>query len=106
MAGIEIDDRDAQDDRERQDSRILLDTLSARRAEIGGEAVIPEDKQLTERILEAAKKRSTELSGARTGSVRTVTSQGKPISWWLWIAWPLAIAAVAATFWILHHSTP
>lgn len=102
MATIEVDDRDARDERERQESRIILDALQSRRGAIGGEAAVPDDQQLSARILGAAQKISAEISGSQVASVRVPVDCGKAIPWWLWLAWPAAIAAVALAFWWLH----
>lgn len=104
MAAIEIDDRDAHDEGERQDSRLILNALQARRTALGGEAEVPEDDKLTERIFYEAKRRSAQISAAAQGaSIRSENAQAKAIPWWLWMAWAAAIAVVMLAFWWLHR---
>jgi hypothetical protein len=104
VGAIEIDDRDANDDAERRDSRIILEALRARRAVIGGVAAVPEDQQLTERILDEAKRRSAQISAAQQGkSARSSVAEGSAIPWWLWVGWLVAIGGVVAAFWWLHR---
>ena len=97
-------DREARDDGERRDSKVIYEALKRRRDDIGGAAEIPaEDKQLSERILNAARTRSTQLSGARASAVSgRPASTGAPIPWWLIVAWIVAIAGVAAAWWSMR----
>ncbi len=84
---------------ERRASRVLMDALAARRADLGGAAGLPEDRALSERILDEARRRSELISGSRNpaASSRTI-SQGERIPWWLWLAWVVAIGGAVAAF--------
>ncbi len=93
-------DREAKDEAERRESRVLLDNLAARRAEIGGASQIPaHDNKLSEQILSEARKRSAQISAARQSSISsTMAPPARPIPWWLWVAWVAAVTAVVAAF--------
>jgi hypothetical protein len=96
-------DKEAADEAEKRDSRILYEALSRNRGDLGGEAAVPADDQhLSQRILAEARSRSAEIAaGQRKTSSRHVVT-GAPIPLWLWAAWILAIAALVAGFWLLR----
>ena len=93
-------DREAKDDAERRESRVLVEALHSRRDQIGGSSQIPaKDAKLTEQILGEARKRSAQISASRQASIsQSLTPPAKPIPWWLWLAWALAIAGVVMAF--------
>jgi hypothetical protein len=93
-------DREARNDAERHESRVLFDALERRRSEVGGVAQIPaRDEKLSEKILTEAKKRSVQITASRQASVsQALQTPSQPIPWWLWLAWLVAIAAVVAAF--------
>jgi hypothetical protein len=93
-------DREAKDEAERHDSKILYDALQARRGLLGGATEIPtDDRKLSEQILAKAQKRSAELSDtlAQT-TTQTSPAASSPIPWWLWLAWIIAIAGAIAAY--------
>ena len=93
-------DREAKDEAERRESRVLYEALRTRKDQIGAVNQIPaKDEKLSEQILSEARSRSAEISAARhrSGS-QAVEVASKPIPWWLWLAWLVAIAAVIAAF--------
>jgi hypothetical protein len=93
-------DREAKDDAERRESRVLYEALRTRKDQIGAVTQIPaKDEKLSEQILAEARSRSAEISAARhrSGS-QAVEAASKPIPWWLWLAWLLAIAGVIVAF--------
>ena len=93
-------DREAKDDAERHESRVLVDALRNRRDQIDGASQIPaKDAKLSEQILGEARKRSAQISASRQASIsQALTPPAKPIPWWLWLAWILAIAGVVTAF--------
>lgn len=94
-----IAEREAVDDRERRDSKLLYDALAARRDELGGQGRIPRDDQrLSATILNEARQRSAEISGAahRAGAPTDPRPRGVP--GWLILAWIVAIVAIAAAY--------
>jgi hypothetical protein len=93
-------DREAKDEAERRDSRVLFDALHARRSEVGGLSQIPiRDNKLSEKILSEARKRSAQISASRQSSIsQALQPPARPIPWWLWVAWLIAIAGVVAAF--------
>ena len=93
-------DREAKDDSERRESRVLIDALRSRREQLSGSSQIPaRDTKLSEQILGEARKRSAQISASRQASIsQALTPPTKPIPWWLWLAWVLAIAGVVAAF--------
>ncbi len=93
-------DREAKDDTERRESRVLIDALRSRREQLGGSSQIPaRDSKLSEQILGEARKRSAQISASRQASIsQALTPPIKPIPWWLWLAWLLAIAGVVTAF--------
>ena len=93
-------DREAKDAAERHESRVLIDALHSRRGLLGGASQIPaRDAKLSEQILGEARKRSAQISASRQASIsQALTPPTKPIPWWLWLAWAVAIAAVALAF--------
>jgi hypothetical protein len=93
-------DREAKNDVERRDSRVLFDALQSRRDEIGGAAQIPaRDAKLSEQILGEARKRSAHIKASRQASIsQALHPPSRPIPAWLWFAWLLAVAGVVAAF--------
>lgn len=93
-------DREAKDDAERRASRVLVDVLRSRRDQLDGASQIPaKDVKLSEQILGEARKRSAQISASRQASIsQALTPPAKPIPWWLWLGWILAIAAVVVAF--------
>ena len=93
-------DKEAKDDAERRESRVLVDALRTRRDQIDGASQIPaKDVKLSEQILGEARKRSAQISASRQASIsQALTPPAKPIPWWLWLAWILAIAGVVSAF--------
>jgi hypothetical protein len=93
-------DREAKDDAERRESRVLIDALHTRRDQLDGASQIPaRDPKLSEQILGEARKRSAQISASRQASIsQSLNAAAKPIPWWLWLAWILAVAAVVAAF--------
>ena len=93
-------DQQAKDDAERRESRVLVDALQARREHISGASQIPvKDMKLSEQILGEARKRSAQISASRQASIsQALTPPAKPIPWWLWLAWILAITGVVLGF--------
>src|SRR5690349_1203116 len=77
-------DREAADERERQDSKLLYQALKERRAEVGGESRLPaEDKQLSETILAEARKRSAQISAGTRRSTQVLATPARPVPAWL-----------------------
>ena len=93
-------DQEAKDDAERRESRVLVDALRTRRDQLDGASQIPaKDAKLSEQILGEARKRSAQISASRQASIsQALHPPSKPIPWWLWLAWILAIAAVVVAF--------
>jgi hypothetical protein len=93
-------DQQATDQAERRDSRALVDALHARRDHISGTSQIPaKDDKLSEQILGEARKRSAQISASRQAAIsQSLTPQAKPIPWWLWLAWILALVGVILAF--------
>ena len=93
-------DREAKDEAERRDSRVLYDALLARRGEVGGLSHIPiRDNKLSEQILGEARKRSAQISASRQSSIsQALQPPARPIPWWLWLAWIVAITGVVIAF--------
>ena len=93
-------DREAKDDAERRDSRVIYDALLARRSEVGGLSHIPiRDNKLSEQILGEARKRSAQISASRQSSIsQALQPPARPIPWWLWLAWIVAITGVVVAF--------
>lgn len=85
---------------ERQESKVLMEALTARKAALGAEAQLPaDDHALKERILGEARRRSEQISASRnlvasSGS----TPQAEGVPWWIWVAWAIALAATFAAF--------
>ena len=99
---IDLDDRDARDEAERRESRVLLDALTQRRTLLGGESTVPDDRKLSETILAAAQKRSAQIRASQISTTRLETSNAA-IPWWLKLAWVAAIVGVVAAFWYLRQ---
>jgi len=93
-------DKEAANDGEKRDSRILYQALSRNREALGGQAAVPaDDRHLSEKILASARSRSAEIAaGQRKASARHSVS-GAPIPWWLWLAWVVALGGLVAAFW-------
>lgn len=93
-------DREAKDDTERRESRVLIDALRSRREQLSGSSQIPaRDSKLSEQILGEARKRSAQISASRQASIsQALTPPTKPIPWWLWLAWILAVTGVVTAF--------
>ncbi len=93
-------DRESKDDAERRESRVLVDALRSRRDQLDGASQIPaRDPKLSEQILGEARKRSAQISASRQASIsQALNAAAKPIPWWLWLAWILAVAAVVSAF--------
>ena len=85
---------------ERQESKVLMDALAARKAELGADAQLPPtDHALSERILGEARRRSEQISASRNPVVSSGTSaQAEKVPLWIWLAWIVALAATAAAF--------
>ncbi len=96
-------DRETADERERTDSKVLYQALVERKDALGAQGSLPaEDKQLSENILNQARQRSAQISGAaRRGPSGTTAAPARGIPWWLIVAWILAIAAAFAAFKLL-----
>jgi hypothetical protein len=93
-------DREAADEAERTESRVLYAELAKRRGELGGAAQIPADDQhLSEQILSEARTRSREIAGGRGSERRAKTD--RPIPWWLVFAWLLAVGLAVLLWWKL-----
>ncbi|MCK6489719.1 MAG: hypothetical protein L6R48_15605 [Planctomycetes bacterium] len=88
------------DPEERRASQALLGALRDRRQALDGLAGAPaDDKVLSERILAEARERSARISGGgRRSSSATAVDHGRPIPWWLWLAWALAAAAAVVAW--------
>ena len=68
-------DREAKDDAERRDSRVLVDALHSRRDQLDGASQIPaKDAKLSEQILGEARKRSAQISASRQASISQALS--------------------------------
>lgn len=95
-----IDDDDA-DAAAKADSKVIYDHLSSQRQMLGGIATIPlDDRNLSERILDAATKRSREMRGSATVSA-ALQAQGRPVGLFIWALWALAlIGAGVALAWL------
>lgn len=93
-------DKESKDDAERRESRVLVDALRNRREQIDGASQIPaKDAKLSEQILGEARKRSAQISASRQASIsQALNPPSRPIPWWLWLAWILAIAGVVVAF--------
>jgi len=92
---FEIIDREAADDAERSDSKVIYDALRSRQDELGGARAIPaEDQSLSERIHQEAVRRSEELRASKVqkhASSRLPFSEEQPLPVWLIIAWVAAV---------------
>lgn len=88
-------------------SAAILAALRQRRASLGGEAGSPvDDGRLSERILSEARVRSARIAGSAVGAGPSdrsarVAAPGRPIPWWLWLAWLAALAGAALAWWLL-----
>jgi hypothetical protein len=93
-------DREAKNESERRESRVLYDALRSRRSDLGGMSHIPaKDHKLTEQILGEARKRSAQISASRQSSIsQTLQPPARPIPLWLWVAWLIAITGVVIAF--------
>ncbi len=89
----------AADDCERKDSQVLYEALRRHRDDLGGAARVPVDAALSDRILTEARSRSAEIRARRPPSSRHVIA-GRPLPWWLIIAWVLAATAFGIA-WVL-----
>ncbi len=89
-------------DADERASALIRDALHARRDHLSGSAQLPaEDRQLSERILGEARRRSAEITAAGPGpgpSSSRRSSATERVPWWLWLGWIAAIAAVALAF--------
>ena len=85
---------------ERQESKVLMEALNARKAALGADAQLPpEDRALTERILGEARRRSEQISASRNPAASSgTTAQAEGVPWWIWVAWVVAIAATVVAF--------
>lgn len=80
-------------------SEAILGALRARSASLGGAAGSPaDDGRLSERILSEARARSARIAGGAQGGPAPA---GRPIPWWLWLGWLVALAAAALAWWRL-----
>jgi hypothetical protein len=97
---LKVVDSEAKDEAERRESRVLYEALRTRRDQIGAVNQIPaRDEKLSEQILNQARSRSAEISAARQRSAsQAIEAASKPIPWWLWLAWLVAIAGVILAF--------
>jgi hypothetical protein len=97
---LKVVDREAKDEVERRESRVLYEALRTRKDQIGAVTQIPaRDEKLSEQILNQARSRSAEISATRQRSgSQAVEAASKPIPWWLYLAWLVAIAGVIAAF--------
>jgi len=91
-------DRSAKDEAERHDSKAIYDALKRHAPAVGGQAALPDDRQLSERILSEARTRSAEVAAAKRTASARLQAQSAPIPWWVIIGWVLAIAALAAAW--------
>jgi hypothetical protein len=100
---LKVVDREAKDEAERRESRVLYEALRTRKDQIGAVNQIPaRDEKLSEQILNQARSRSAEISAARQRSgSQAVEAASKPIPWWLWLAWLVAIIGAIAAFKII-----
>jgi hypothetical protein len=97
---LKVVDREAKDEAERRESRVLYEALRTRKDQIGAVTHIPaRDEKLSEQILNQARSRSAEISATRQRSgSQAVEAASKPIPWWLYLAWLVAIAGVVTAF--------
>ncbi len=97
---LKVVDREASDEAERRESRVILEALRTRKDQIGAVNQIPaRDEKLSEQILSQARSRSAEISATRQRSgSQAVEAASKPIPWWLWLAWLVAIVGAIAAF--------
>lgn len=86
-------------DVDRQTSQAVVDVLRAHRGAVSGSAAVPEvDPVLSSRVMAEARTRSQEIRLSATSGPARVD---RPIPWWLWLAWIVAIAAfVAMWVWV------
>jgi hypothetical protein len=84
---------------EAKSTQKLVAALREHRHEISGESRIPrEDKAFSETVRREAARRSAEISGYHPSTGRIASAKsGKPVPWWLFVAWG---AAIAAAVWI------
>jgi len=97
-------DREAEDPREGEESKIIYDALAARKGELGGSASIPaDDPELTDSIREAATRRSEELRSGSEGvsSKALPMQQDDPVQASLWMAWAVAIVVAGVLLYFL-----
>jgi hypothetical protein len=87
-------DEGTSDPRLRQDSRLILQALQAKKDQLKGETALPQDQSLSERILADARRRSAQISASRGGTGHRAQAPSRSIPWWMIIAWLVAIAAV------------
>lgn len=92
---VETDGTDAATER---DSRLIYQALRERRGDLQGEAALPQDQALSERILAEARNRSAEISASRGGSGHRAQRGARGIPWWMILAWLAAITAVVLAF--------
>jgi len=100
---LKIIDSEAIDETERRESRVLYETLRSRKKHIGTLTHIPNNhEKLSEEILNEARTRSAEIRPIRRREAsQSLNVVSKPIPWWLWIAWLVAICGVLAAFRLL-----
>ena len=85
---------------ERRQSKVLMEALATRKDALGAAAQLPaQDHALSERILGEARRRSEQISASDNPAISSrAMAQSERVSWWIWVAWAVAIAGTVLAF--------
>jgi len=87
-------DSETADPVERQESRTLYKALLARKDELKTEQSLPDDRELSAKILAEARNRSAQISASRGGTGHQAQARSAAIPIWQYLAWAAAITGL------------